>query len=258
VKASDEKIWQPTVVQNLVRYAPSGTYFARLRVGGETCLEKFENRDVFRRETTIADTLRDHRSKIESLTAFAEGKMTVGNAADVYLQKIRASILLKPRSKEYRELMMDFIRRSWPSLFETEVRKVSPRDCELWLSRYQQRYSPSVINNSIGTLRAIFDQAIGCGARSNNLAAGLSRVKIRQKRLELPSQSILAAKLQIAGFDISRSGVSKIEARLSYVDDKALLYLAEVLKVQVQELFPARPPGNRIYDFIDKLETTRF
>jgi len=72
------------------------------------------------------------------------------------------------------------------------------------------------------------------------------------------SQSVLAAKLQIAGFDISRSGVSKIEARLSYVDDKTLLYLAEVLKVQVQELFPTRPPGNRIYDFIEKLETTRF
>jgi hypothetical protein len=43
----------------------------------------------------------------------------------------------------------------------------------------------------------------------------------------LGSQSDFAT----AGFDISRSGVSKIEARLSYVDDKALLYLAEVLKV---------------------------
>ena len=52
-----------------------------------------------------------------------------------------------------------------------------------------------------------------------------------------------AAKLQIAGFDISRSGVSKIEARLSYVDDKTLLCLAQVLKVQLQELFPTRPPG---------------
>ena len=47
---------------------------------------------------------------------------------------------------------------------------------------------PSVINNSIGTLRAIFDEAIGSGARFNNPAAGLSRVKIRQKRLELPSR----------------------------------------------------------------------
>ena len=56
--------------------------------------------------------------------------------------------------------------------------------------------------------------------------------QVRRRRYALGwSQSILAAKLQIAGFDISRSGVSKIEARLSYVDDKALLYLAEVLKI---------------------------
>jgi hypothetical protein len=40
--------------------------------------------------------------------------------------------------------------------------------------------------------------------------------------------------------------------------DKAFLYLAEVLRVQVQELFLTRPLGNRIYDFIEKLETTRF
>jgi len=83
--------------------------------------------------------------------------------------------------------------------------------------------------------------------------------QVRRRRYALGwSQSILAAKLQIAGFDVSRSGVSKIEARLSYVDDKALLYLAEVLKVAVQELFPSRPPGNRLHDFIEKLETTRF
>src|SRR5207249_11669622 len=78
--------------------------------------------------------------------------------------------------------------------------------------------------------------------------------QVRRRRYALGwSQSILAAKLQIAGFDISRSGVSKIEARLSYVDDKAVLYLAEVLRVQVQELFATRPPGIRIHDFIEKL-----
>ena len=83
--------------------------------------------------------------------------------------------------------------------------------------------------------------------------------QVRRRRYTLGwSQSMLAVKLQIAGFDISRSGVSKIEARLSYVDDKSLLYLAEVLRMPVQELFPPRPPGNRIHDFIEKLETTRF
>ena len=62
-------------------------------------------------------------------------------------------------------MMIDFIRRSWRSLFDTDVRKVTQRDCEAWLSRYQQQYSPSVVNNSIGTLRAIFDEAIRTGAR---------------------------------------------------------------------------------------------
>ena len=59
---------------------------------------------------------------------------------------------------------------------------------------------------------------------------------------------------------VALAGISKIEARLSYVtsNDKALLYLAEVLKVPVQELFPPRTQGNPLHDFMEKLETTRF
>ncbi len=83
--------------------------------------------------------------------------------------------------------------------------------------------------------------------------------QVRRRRYALGwSQSDLATKLQLAGFDTSRSGVSKIEARLSYADDKTMLYLSEVLRVPVQELFPARTPGNRIHEFMEKLETTRF
>jgi hypothetical protein len=193
---SDEKVWQTTAVQNLVRYVPSGTYFARFRVGGKLVWKSLKTATFSVAKQRLPDTLRDHRSKIESLTAFAEGKMTVGNAADVYLQKVRASISLKPRSKDYRELMIDFIRRSWPSLFETDVRKVSPRDCELWLSRYQQRYSPSVINNSIGTLRAIFDEAIGSGARFNNPAA---RALAGKDSAETPRAPVPRRVLEICG-----------------------------------------------------------
>jgi hypothetical protein len=177
MSSSDEKVWQKTAVQNLVRYVPSGTYFARFRVGGKLVWKSLKTATFSVAKQRLPDTLRDHRSKIESLTAFAEGKMTVGNAADVYLQKVRASISLKPRSKDYRELMVDFIRRSWPSLFETDVRKVSPRDCELWLSRYQQRYSPSVINNP---------------------AAGLSRVK---PSAELEARKLFLSQMKIVGAD---------------------------------------------------------
>ena len=132
--------------------------------------------------------MREHRAKLESGTAFAIGKMTVGDAAGVYLEKVRASVSLKPRSKDYREMMVDFIRRSWPALLEADIRKVTERDCENWLTRYQLHYAPTVVNNSIGTLRAVFAEAGSAGARFNNPVAGLSRVKVRPKRLELPSR----------------------------------------------------------------------
>ena len=54
--------------------------------------------------------------------------------------------------------------------------------------KYQQQYAPTVVNNSIGTLRAIFDEAISTGARFNYPAGELSRLKVRAKRLELPSR----------------------------------------------------------------------
>jgi transcriptional regulator with XRE-family HTH domain len=69
---------------------------------------------------------------------------------------------------------------------------------------------------------------------------------------------MLATKLPLAGFDISRSGVSKIEARLRFVDDKDLMFLAEVLRVPIQDLFPRREHPGRLSDFMEQLETTRF
>ena len=65
--------------------------------------------------------------------------------------------------------------------------------------------------------------------------------QVRRRRYVLGcSQSTFAVKLPVAGLDISRGGVSKIEARLRLVDDKDLMFLAEVLKIPVQELFPPR------------------
>jgi transcriptional regulator with XRE-family HTH domain len=55
------------------------------------------------------------------------------------------------------------------------------------------------------------------------------------------SQEALAARLQLAGWDITRAGLSKIEARLRRVNDVELLVLARVLKVTETDLFPKRP-----------------
>jgi integrase len=180
--------WESTSIQNLFRYRPSGTYFARFKVGGRPIRQSLETTVFSVAKQRLPDKIREYRSRHESSKAVAGGKMIVRDAVQVYLQKVQANTSLKPRSKDYREKTVDFIHRSWPSLFEMDVRKVSERDCENWLMRFQQHYAPSVVNNSIGTLRAVFDEAIITGARFNNPAAGLARVKVRQKQLELPSR----------------------------------------------------------------------
>lgn len=68
------------------------------------------------------------------------------------------------------------------------MRKVNERDCQTWLGRFQKLYAPSVVNNGIGTLRGVFGEAVDSGARFGNPAANLSRMRLRPKRLELPSR----------------------------------------------------------------------
>jgi hypothetical protein len=146
MQRTEESSWESTSVQNLIRYRPSGTYFARFKVGGKLVRQSLETAVFSVAKQRLPDKIREYRSRHESVKAFAGGKMTVGDAVEVYRGKIRTNASLKPRSKDYREMTLDFIRRSWPSLFETDVRKVSERDCENWLTRFQQQYAPTVVN----------------------------------------------------------------------------------------------------------------
>jgi integrase len=188
VSNDTKPLWDTTAVQNLVRYRPAGTYFARFRVNGKRVWKSLETTVFSVAKQRLPEMMREHRAKFESAAAVAIGKMTVGDAARVYLEKVHANVSLKPRSKDYRDGLIDFINRSWPALSGTDVRKVSERDCQDWLVRFQKLYAPSVVNNAIGTLRGVFSEAVDSGARFGNPAENLSRVRIRAKRLELPSR----------------------------------------------------------------------
>ena len=57
------------------------------------------------------------------------------------------------------------------------------------------------------------------------------------------SQDQLAAKLQLLGLEMSRAGVSKIEARLRCVSDAELPVIAKALGVELAALFDPATPG---------------
>ena len=52
-------------------------------------------------------------------------------------------------------------------------------------------------------------------------------------------QRDLAARLEVAGWQIDRAGVSKIESRLVRVNDHRQFYLAYALGVTIMDLLPA-------------------
>jgi transcriptional regulator with XRE-family HTH domain len=52
------------------------------------------------------------------------------------------------------------------------------------------------------------------------------------------TQEILAEKLQLAGWDISRTSLAKLEAQLRWVSDVELLFLSRVLRVDIADLYP--------------------
>jgi transcriptional regulator with XRE-family HTH domain len=55
------------------------------------------------------------------------------------------------------------------------------------------------------------------------------------------TQEVLAQKLQLASWDISRTSLAKLEAQLRRVPDCELLFLSKVLHVPIAELFPRNP-----------------
>lgn len=66
--------------------------------------------------------------------------------------------------------------------------------------------------------------------------------QVRRLRTEAGlSQEALAAKLQVAGWDLSRGGLSKIEAGLRRVNDAELWVLSQTLSCPIAGLFPVRP-----------------
>ena len=72
---------------------------------------------------------------MDSIRAYTNGKMVVADVAQVFLAKNERDISLKPRTKMYYRMLLGFIDRSWPGLYQTDVREVNARDCEEWLAK---------------------------------------------------------------------------------------------------------------------------
>jgi integrase len=187
--AKPGKVWQPTQYANLIRYVPSGTFFARMRVAGKLIRQSLKTDVLTVAKLRLADMEKNERESVETRQSASKGRMTFGDCMGIFKTQTEASNLIKPSAKAYRGEVIRSILKSWPGLETLDVRKISPNDCNSWAAKFSNQYSGTRYNGAVGVLRAVFKIAIESGALHRNPAEGIKRAKIYAKRLTLPDST---------------------------------------------------------------------
>ena len=129
-KDSETSLWVKSPVANLVRYVPSGIYFARAKVGGKLIRRSLKTDKISVAKLRLGDLMKEERGQLEARVEASKGRMTFGGASEIYQKQLEANVSLKPSAKLYRQKCIEALVRTWPGLKEKDVRKISERDCQ--------------------------------------------------------------------------------------------------------------------------------
>jgi hypothetical protein len=77
-------LWQRTQYSNLVRYIPSGTYFARVRVSGKLIRKKLRTDILSVAKLRLADFIKEEREAAVSDENGSRGLMTFGDCVKLF------------------------------------------------------------------------------------------------------------------------------------------------------------------------------
>ncbi|MFN7137757.1 MAG: tyrosine-type recombinase/integrase [Limisphaerales bacterium] len=202
-----EKRWVKTPIANLVRYVPSGVYFARAKVGGKLIRQSLKTSTISVAKLRLADLLKEQQQQLERNHSVAQGKMSFEDAFNILDARLQSDPNIKASTKKYQKEIIEAVYKSWPELRKMDVRRITKANCLDWRSRFAASYSGTRVNGAISLLRRVLDMAVDSGVRYDNPAKSLPRAKVRHKNLKLPSAKEfqkLVATIENAGGRFSR------------------------------------------------------
>jgi len=187
-----EKMWSKSRVSNLYRHGPSGIYYARVKVGGVDKWATLET-DVFSvAEQRVREKAAELKRGPAAFKALSRGLATVGDAAHAYQTRVELDTQAKPSTIQYRKATIQGLFKSWPDLKVRKLSDVTEGDCERWAARYSKAVHGTRFNNTLDTLRHIFQVGIERGLIHRNPAQKVGKVKVTPKKLQLPSREQFA------------------------------------------------------------------
>jgi integrase len=185
--AAPKDLWLKTPYANLIRYVPSGIYFSRIRVRGKLIRRSLKTTSLAVAKLRLGDLEKVERQRVEVQGAVQNGNLRFGDALAIFRGRLQKDASLKPRTKEFREERISALLKSWPGLEQTDIRKISKQDCLSWAAEYSTKASPPCVNTCVATLRMVIEVAIEAGARYDNPARFIKKLRVRQKELQLPN-----------------------------------------------------------------------
>jgi integrase len=193
--------WQRTSVQNLVR-RKSGIYYARSFSNGNERWKSLKTTVLEVAKHRLRDTLKAAATEAEAPKPARSGRMTMGEAIAAFRGEIATGTPLRGKarrrhnqesSKHYREQTLAALVKSWRAIIghdlePMEVRKVAIGDVKRWASAYADEVSSTRFNNTLGSLRRLFEIAMEAGELHRNPAAQVARADVQAKKLVLPER----------------------------------------------------------------------
>src|SRR5436309_1575817 len=180
------KTWQKTRKPNLLRHK-SGRYYARAFADGKEVWKSLKTSHLSVAQAKLGEFLKEHRKRQSHRNGEVSAKMTFREAAEIHLRNLDDNLRIKPRTRDYWRECLAALQKSWPSLSETEVRKITQTDCREWARAYGKTVSPTRYNNTVSVLRHVLDVAVEAGVVYSNAAAAVKHAPVRSKEIALPT-----------------------------------------------------------------------
>ncbi|HEV2319200.1 MAG TPA: hypothetical protein VGV18_05585, partial [Verrucomicrobiae bacterium] len=99
--SESESLWTKAPVANLVRYEPSGIYFARAKVRGKLIRKSLDTNVLSVAKLRLADVLDTEHKAVGASNTKIIGKMTFGDALAIFQDRQKNATEIKESTKDY-------------------------------------------------------------------------------------------------------------------------------------------------------------
>jgi integrase len=220
--------WTKTKTQFVYRHKQSGRYHVRAFRQGREVWKALGTTDYTVARSKAKEVLQEiHKTRI--LSDALASKPTFGQVAELYREHVKTETGTKQSTQTYWLQTLDSLFRSWPGLESMRISAITEAQCRQWSSEYLKSkranghdwkteavktISASRFNNTLSSLRAVFEIGIKRGIILSNPAKTVSRVEPKAKKVRIPTReqfTKIVAEIRGAGGAVSQCSADLVE-----------------------------------------------